>query len=96
MTAKRFRRILAEQRVIVVGEAPEFDEAVLDRDLSDRNCLGIAVGEYGVDGTKALVPKVRDWPQTENLMKSAVQSPARDVQVEANFRDMDRSKAGLP
>ena len=62
MTAKRFRRILAEQRVIVVREAPELDEAVLDGDLSDRDRFGIAVGEHGVDGAKTPVPKVRNWP----------------------------------
>ena len=90
-----FRGILAEQRVIVVREAPELDEAVLDRDLSDLNCLGVAVGEHGVDGAKAPVPKVRDRPHAENFMEGAVQSPARDIQVNANFRDMDRSSSGF-
>ena len=92
--AKRFRRILPEQRLIVVGEAPKLDEAVLDGDLPNRGRCRVTVPENGMNRTKPFVAQVGDRSQTEDLEKRAMQSPSRDVEVGADLRHMHGPNPG--
>src|SRR4051812_24917836 len=94
MGAKRLRRILPEQRMIVVREASEFDETVLDGDLRYRDRRWIAVSEDGMNGTKPFVAQERDRSHAENVVKRAVQTAPRNAQLRADFGNVDRTKAG--
>ena len=75
-SAKRFRWILSEQRMIVMREAPQLDEAVLNSDLRDRRRGRVTLPQDGVNGTKPLVTQIGYRSQTENVIKGAMQGPS--------------------
>src|SRR5260370_39198932 len=93
--AERFRWIFAEQRMIIVGEASEFDEALPHRDLGDGDRRRIALPQNGMNGAQPLVAQERHGPEAKNVVKRAMQTPPRDVEMRAHFGNVDGPGAGL-
>src|SRR5687768_15302478 len=79
--------------MIVVREAPELDEAVLDRDLRYRSRCRIAVPQDRMNRAEPLVTQIRDRSQTEHVIKGAMQRPSRHVQLRAYLGHVDGSNA---
>src|SRR5258708_34140571 len=92
---ERFRWVFGEQRMIVVGEASEVDEALLHRDLSDGDRRGVALPQNGMNGAQPLVAQERHGSEAKNVVKRAMQTPPRDVEMRADFRNVDGPGAGL-
>src|SRR5262245_21058364 len=82
-----FGRVLAEQSAIVPGEPAEILEAVLHGDVRDRPDVPWRA-KRGVDGAEPAVPQEGHGTHAKRLVKDAMQSPARNMQLAADLGNM--------
>ena len=80
--------------MVVVGKTAEFDETLLHGHPGDRDCRRIALSENGANGAETFVAQERRGSETENVVEGAMQTSPRNVEMRADFRDMNGPDAG--
>ena len=80
--------------MVIMREASELDETVLDRDLCDCGRCRIAIPKDGVNDAKPFIAQERYRSEAESVEECTVQRPSGDVEVRTDLGNVDWSEAG--
>src|SRR5262245_52517788 len=92
MPAQRFVGVFAKELLVLLREPSQFEKSELGRGLGHARAVSIRPAKPGVHGAEPLVAKISPWAYSEHVGKGAMQRAAGNVQMRADFGDMDRTK----